>query len=173
MAAHPMPWRGKAVEAAFRADSLFAAVDFLLAMKEPGLLTRRLEAATARDLEDLPEHIAEAVAAKVGKTHPALVALLYRRLGMRLLVSKSSRSYDAALGYLESARAYFRRAGQTPSWDSLVAEIRRDHSRKHAFMPGFERLLAGSGPGRTPTFLEQARGRWLGTKGGAPRAEEE
>ncbi len=166
-------WRGKAVEAASLADSLYAAVDFLLEMKATGLVTRRLEAASARDLEDLPEHIAEAAAVKVERARPELAARLYRQLALRILVRKSSRSYDLALGYLENVRTCYRRAGQVPAWEALVAEIRRDHARKYAFMPGFEQLLAGSGPGRTPTFLEQARRRWLATKGGAPGAEEE
>jgi hypothetical protein len=51
-----------------------------------------------------------------------------------------------------------RRAISRPA--ALAAEIRREHFRKSAFMPGFERIVRDVRPEKEPSFLDRARGRW-------------
>jgi hypothetical protein len=48
----------------------------------------------------------------------------------------------------------------TLEWRKLVQTIRSEHRRKTGFMAGFEELVAGSGPGQKPSFLERAKARW-------------
>ena len=68
--------------------------------------------------------------------------------------------YDEALAYLEREKQCYQTAGLESKWDELAAELRRDHRRKHGFMPGFERIARGAGPVRTESFLDQARRHW-------------
>ena len=42
-----------------------------------------------------------------------------------------------------------------------VTAVRREHYRKVGFMPGFEWLVAGQGPGRKLSFLDRAWNHWL------------
>jgi hypothetical protein len=37
---------------------------------------------------------------------------------------------------------------------------RRRWDKKASFMPGFEKLVSGVGPGDEPSFLERAKARW-------------
>jgi hypothetical protein len=62
---------------------------------------------------------------------------------MRILKSGKSKCYDAALANIAAARKCYLAAGLEPMWRKTSAEIRRDHSRKYGFMPGFEAIVAG------------------------------
>lgn len=42
----------------------------------------------------------------------------------------------------------------------LAGKIRQGHHRKHSFIGGFERLVAGRGSSKEPSFLARARSRW-------------
>ncbi len=101
----------------------------------------------------------EPAAERLAKTHPDVAAKIFRALGMRILKAKNY--YYAALSSFEKAQGCYRKAGLAVQWEALVAEIRREHHRKTGFMPGFERLVAGQGPRREPSFLQRARRRWL------------
>jgi hypothetical protein len=52
------------------------------------------------------------------------------------------------------ARSCYQRAGLDAQWQALIAEIRREHRRKSSFMPGFERIVGGTRPGKEPSFLD-------------------
>ncbi|MGB5638814.1 MAG: hypothetical protein WBM63_06825, partial [Sedimenticolaceae bacterium] len=65
-----------------------------------------------------------------------------------------------ALLNFESAKRCFERAGLVADWKEIVSQVRADHHRKRGFMPGFERLVAGSGPSAEPSFLDVAKTRW-------------
>ncbi len=54
-----------------------------------------------------------------------------------------------------TTRSWMRRAR------SLTVEIRRDHSRKSNFMPGFNAIVAGKRAQVEPSFLDRARWRWV------------
>jgi len=152
-------WHEKAIEAAKGAD-LDSAMDLLLATKEPDRLADLVRQAEDRALERLSHYSTEPVATKLERTHPDLAARLWRAQGLRIVNAKKSRYYDAALLNLERARRCFERAGLVAEWQKTVSQVRADHSLKSGFMPGFERLVAGSGPSDRPSFLEQARARW-------------
>ena len=90
-----------------------------------------------------------------------MAAKVYRALGMRILVAKRSKYYDAALSNFKDAKRCYERSGLHRDWEALVADVRRAHHRKAGFMADFERLVAGRGPSDEPSFLQRARSRWL------------
>jgi hypothetical protein len=65
-----------------------------------------------------------------------------------------------ALSNFESAKRCFERAGQKDKWNKIVRQVRTNHRRKSSFMPGFERLVEGTGPSDEPSFIELAKARW-------------
>jgi hypothetical protein len=81
-------------------------------------------------------------------------------LGVRIIDAGKSQYYYAALSNLEKASTCYQKAGLDSLWKALVADIRREHHRKTGFMPGFERIVAGTGPSQEPSFLDRAKGRW-------------
>ncbi len=165
-------WHAKAMEEIATGGGLESVLDLLVETKETERLARRVEAASDRDLEGLSHFAMEPVARRLAKQNAALAAKVYRALGMRILNEKKSRYYDEALVHFENAMRCYRRAGLGLAWETVVTEVRETHGRKHAFMPGFERLLAGQGPSREPSFLERARGRWLPGGQGVDGGEE-
>ena len=65
-----------------------------------------------------------------------------------------------ALSNFERARRCFEKAGRVADWQRIVEKVRSEHHRKTGFMPGFEAIIAGSGPTEKPSFLERAKTRW-------------
>ena len=100
------------------------------------------------------------MAKKLEMSHPDLAARLWRAQGLRIVNTKMSKYYDTALSNLESAKRCFEQAGQQEEWSKTVRQIRTAHHRKSRFMPGFERLVAGTGPSDEPSFLDLAKARW-------------
>ncbi len=80
------------------------------------------------------------------RNHPEIAARLFCAMGMRIVNAKKSKYYGAALDNLGNAKRCYEKAGMDDAWAALVAEVREHHHRKYGFMPGFERLVAGSGP---------------------------
>lgn len=97
---------------------------------------------------------------RLAKTYPGVAAKVYRALCMRIIDAGKSNHYHAALSNLKKARTCYEKAGLDAQWEALVAEIRREHRRKTGFMPSFERIVAGAGPSKEPSFLDRAKGRW-------------
>lgn len=79
---------------------------------------------------------------------------------MRILNGKKSKYYDSALADFENARRCFEKAGLTTEWKRTVAKVNVQHHRKTGFMPGFEKIVQGSGPSTQPSFIELAKARW-------------
>ena len=156
-------WHEKAIEAATGAD-LRSVLELLLATKEMDRLTERVCQATDHELEGLSHYAAEPVAEAI-ENHPALAARLWCAQGMRIVNAKKSAYYSAALRNFESAKRCFEDAGLEAEWHKTVIRVRADHHRKRAFMPGFERLVAGTGPSDEPSFLERAKKKWLNPDG--------
>ena len=152
-------WHTKAMEAAAKAD-LYSQVDLWLATGERDRLVARLRSASHEELEGTSHHATEPAAKALAETHPDVAAKLYRALGLRILVAKKSRYYDAALSHLEEARRCYERAGLLTEWETIVRAVRADHRRKVGFMAGFEDIVAGGGPSTKPSFLERAKARW-------------
>lgn len=152
-------WHGQAMEAAGGAD-LGSLIELWLETKEIDRLVERLRQAKDAELEGLSHYTTEPAAKRLAKSHPDVAAKVFRALGMRILIAKKSKYYDAALGNFEDAKAGYERAGLARSWDALVAEVRDAHRCKVGFMAEFERLVAGPGPSDKPSFLDRAKSRW-------------
>jgi len=157
-------WHKKAIDAAKGAD-LHSAMDLLFATKEMNRLADLVRQATDQALEDLSHYTTEPVATKFEKTHPDLAARMWRAQGLRIVNAKKSKYYDAALSNLGKAKRCFERAGLGAEWQKTVSQVRADHHRKSGFIPGFERLVGGTGPRKRPSFLEQAKERWSARQG--------
>jgi uncharacterized Zn finger protein len=90
-----------------------------------------------------------------------VAARVFRALCVRILKAGKSNYYSAAFSNLGRARDCYKKAGLEAEWRALAAEIRREHHRKSSFMPGFDRIVAGSVSRREPSFLDRARRRWV------------
>lgn len=152
-------WHEKAMAAAEQGD-LGSLIELWISAKEIGRLAQRLDRASDAQLENLSHYVTEPAAERLAKSHPGVAARVFRALCMRIIDAGKSRYYDAALSNLEKAKSCYQRAGLDAQWQALVAEIRQCHHRKSGFMPGFERIVRGAGPGKEPSFLDRARGRW-------------
>jgi tetratricopeptide (TPR) repeat protein len=153
-------WHAKALDAAEH-GSLGSLIDLLVETQETERLIRCLREASDGTLEGLSHYVTEPAADFLAQTHPAVAAKLFRAMGLRILNAKKSKYYHEALENFEDAKNCYARAGLNHQWDAVVAQIRREHHRKVGFMPGFERLVAGRGPGQTLSYLDRARKRWL------------
>lgn len=152
-------WHKKAMAAAEQ-GALDSIVELWLDAKEIGRLAERLGRASDTELESLSHYVTEPAAERLARTHPEVAAKVFRALCIRIVDAGKSKYYFEALSHLEKARNCYQRAGLDGQWKALATEIRRDHSRKSGFMPGFERIVRGTGASHEPSFLDRARGRW-------------
>ncbi len=157
-------WHEKAIEAAMETD-LHSLIELLLHTKEIEQLEQLVRRSSDDALEAVSQFATEDAAKKLEKTDPGAAARLWRAQAMRLLEEKKRKSYGAALRHLERAKRCYERAGLDADWQQLVTEVRANHHRRTAFMPGFEAIVTGSRPGREPPFLERAKARWIGPHG--------
>ncbi len=159
--AERMKWHTKAIEASAGMD-LHSRMKLLLETKELERLADVVRQSKDTTLEGLSHYTTEPAARRLEKTHPDVAARLWRAQGMRIVKTGKSKYYGAALSNFENAMRCFERAGLIAAWEKTVTHVRADHHRKAGFMSGFERLVAGTGPGDEPSFLERARARWIG-----------
>lgn len=152
-------WHEKAMQAAAASD-LGSLIELFLGTKELDRLADHLRRRGNDALEELSHYTTEPAARSLEKAHPDVAARLWSAQGMRIVDAKKSKYYDAALSNFERARRCFERAGLADEWQRLVHKVQRDHFRKAGFMAGFEEIVAGSGPSRRPSFLQQAKARW-------------
>jgi hypothetical protein len=150
-------WHRKAMDAAKQGD-LDSVIELWLAAKEIGRLAERLDRTSDAKLESLSHYVTEPAAERLEKNHPGVAAKVFRALCMRIIGAGKSKYYFEALSNLEKAKNCYQRAGLDAQWQVLIAEIRREHRRKSGFMPGFERIVRGTGPSRELSFLDRARG---------------
>ena len=151
-------WHDRAMNASDQADLDFI-IELWLATREMDRLVERLRTAPHQELESLSHYTTEPAAKKLARLHPDVAAKLYRALGMRILNSRKSRYYDAALSHFEQAKRCYKKAGDDQTWRTLVEEILRTHRRKSAFMPGFEKLIQGKRPYAGFSFAERTKHR--------------
>ena len=157
-------WHEKAMDAAAAKSDFASLIELWLEMKELDRLVARLRSAKDAELEGVSHYRTEPLAKRLSKSHPDLAARVYRALAFRILNAKKSRYYDAAIGNMEDAKKCYAKAGRLDEWQRVVAQVRREHSRKLGFMDDFERLVTGEGPSSEPTFIERARSRWEGQR---------
>ena len=126
--------------------------------KEWERLAARVLASTAEALEAVSHYVGEPVARGLTKRNLAAASAVYRAMGFRVLTSKKSKYYGAALKNFKDAQALFLKAGIEPEWSATVARVRAEHGRKYGFMEGFERLLKGA-LREEPTFDDRVNAR--------------
>jgi tetratricopeptide (TPR) repeat protein len=153
-------WHTKAIDTAVATDTLPTLMDLLLETNETERLADLVRGIEDSALENLSHHVSEPVAETLDTTHPDLAARLWRAQGMRIVNAGKSRHYDAALSNLGRAKRCFERAGLVDEWQNTVSQVCANHHRKIGFMSDFNRLIAGTGPGSEPSFLERAKARW-------------
>jgi hypothetical protein len=152
-------WHEKAIEAAKGSD-LHSLIELLVETKELERLAALVRRSKNEALENMSHYATEPAARKLEKPHPDAAARLWSAQGMRVVNAKKSKYYGAALSNFERARRCFEMAGLTAGWQRVVETVRSTHHRKTAFMAGFEKIVAGLGPSRKPSFLERAKARW-------------
>jgi tetratricopeptide (TPR) repeat protein len=126
--------------------------------KEWERLASRVLASTAEALEAVSHYVGEPVARGLAKRNLVAAAAVHRAMGFRVLTSKKSKYYGAALKNFKDAQALFLKAGLEPEWTATVMRVHAEHGRKYGFMEGFERLLKGT-LREEPTFDDRANAR--------------
>lgn len=156
---HRSFWHAKAMDAAGRAE-LSSQFGLFVETKETERLKELVDQGTDDGLEAVSHYALEPAARHLEESHPGIAARLWKTMGMRIVNSGKSKHYRAALGNFERAMRCYEQAGLTAQWAEVVRDVRSKHHRKHGFMPGFEKLVSGTGPSNEPQFLERARARW-------------
>lgn len=95
------------------------------------------------------------MAQTLSKVYPKQAARIYIAKALDILDKKRSKAYHHAHHYLQSAKTLLEQCGEAGMWSGLVESIRETHRLKPAFMPGFEKIVAGQGAPREPTFKER------------------
>lgn len=151
-------YHNRVLEAISTAE-LGPAISLLLKLKEKDVLAEWLRKISSRSLESLTHYTTEPTAKKLAKEYPDVAAKLYQAMGLRIINSKKSKYYDAAISNFEHAKRCYEKAGLESVWLELVEDVRNNHSRKYSFMPGFEQVAEGKGPSTKPSFIELAKTR--------------
>ena len=151
-------WHDQAMAVSERAD-LRDALELWLKAGELPRIIERVHKASPAALRGLSHFVTEPIADALAKDHPALSAKVYAALGMRILESKKSKYYGAALSHFQEARKNFSKSGNPEKWKNLVGEIRAQHARKPGFMSDFEKSLAQQDEAKE-SFLTRAKANW-------------
>jgi hypothetical protein len=151
-------WHVKAFDLA-ETKSLPGFIEIATKTKEWDRLAGRVLAISQTELRDLSHFVAEPAADGLAKYHPGAAGRQFEAADLRTVGSKKSASYEAALRNFEHAKRCYEAAGESDRWAELVAAVRRDHSRKTGFMPGFEGIVRGD-VREERSFLDVATQRW-------------
>jgi len=152
-------WHQEALRVAKR-SSLGAFIEICVKAKEWDLLGARIASVSHGELEGLSHYVTEKAATGLARKHASEAAKLHGALGMRILSSGKSKYYRYALEHFRNARKLWTRAGRDRMWSSLVARVRKEHSRKHSFIGGFEDIVEGRGSDSPECFEKRAQRRW-------------
>lgn len=127
----------------------------LYKLKELDRLSARLALAKNKTLQSIFYGDAIPIAEALSKKHPRQAARLYAAQALKILDEKRAKAYHHAHDYLQNAKTLLEQCGEAAAWSALVMDIHREHRLKSSFMPGFEKIAAGDGPPREPTFRER------------------
>jgi|SRR5579863_342227 len=141
--------------AIFDQSELREAAVALHKLKELDRLDSRLARAKDEALQSIFYGEAIPIAEALSKKHPKTAARVYIAQAFEILSEKRAKAYHHAHDYLQSAKTLLEKCGEAATWSALVEGIRREHRLKSSFMPGFEKIAAGEGPPREPTFQER------------------
>ena len=152
-------WREKATQTAEKAD-LRGYIDVCVETKQWQRLADRVLSVGHEELESLSHYLTERAASGLARKHAAAAAKIYRALALRILKVGKSKYYSIALAHLEKAKRLHTKLEDYAEWQAIVDEIRRDHARKHGFIPSFDQLVSGDKPECPGSFEKRARRRW-------------
>jgi len=124
-------------------------------LKEIDRLSARLAAAKNESLQKIFYGYAIPMAESLSKKYQEQAARLYVAQAFEILDEKRAKAYHHAHDYLQNAKTLLEKCGDAATWSSLVMDVRREHRLKSSFMPGFEKIVAGDGSPREPTFKER------------------
>jgi len=151
-------WHEKAMNAATE-GRLGEFMTLCIKTKEWNRLAARIHASTHTDLETVSHYDAEPAADGLAKRDNLAAAKLYRALAVRILNSKKSKYYDAALGHFESAHKLYMKAGNAAEWQALLRYIQTEHSRQTGILSGLGLIALGESSNE-PSFAKRAQARW-------------
>ncbi len=151
-------WHEKAMKAA-TGGRLGEFMSLCVRTKEWNRLAARIHAATHAELATVSHYDAEPAADGLAKRDSLAAAKLYQALAVRILKSKQSKYYDAALGHFERAHKLYLKAGNEAEWRALLRYIRTEHSRKKGILSGLGLIAVGESLSR-PSFADRATERW-------------
>jgi len=154
-----LAWREKALRHAEHTN-LTGFLEIGVEQKAWGNLSRRIMAVSNEALEEVSHYVNEPVAKALERRHPLAAARIHCALAMRIVVAGKSKYYAYALEHFQQAKKLFQKNGQGESWLSLIARVRRDHSRKYSLMGGFEAIVAGQPTCRPRSFEQRMRTKW-------------
>lgn len=123
------------------------------------LLLSRLKAANVDELQKISYSDAIPMAEALAEYGPQEAARLYIAHALLILIDKRSKAYHHAHNYLAEAKRLLELSSELALWERLVIQVRQEHRLKSSFMPGFERIVAGKGAPREPTFSERIAGK--------------
>ena len=152
-------WHTKAMDVAQK-GSLRGFIELCTKTKEWEMLAQRVASVHPPSLETLSHFVMEPAAKGLQRQFKPEAAKLYRALGMRIVKSGKSKYYTNALDHLRLAKQCYQRSGLQKEWGSLVAAIKKNHSRKYSFMGGFERIASDKAQPAIQSFATKARKRW-------------
>ncbi|MBK8972404.1 MAG: hypothetical protein IPM37_14050 [Hahellaceae bacterium] len=151
-------WHTKAMNTSDQADLDFV-IELWLATKEIDRLVGRLRRSTHQDLESISHYATEPAAKKLERLHPDIAAAkVYRAPGIRILNSRKSRDYDAALSHFKQARRCYKKVGDELGWKTLVNEVPQIHRRKVPSCLASKKLIQGKALAES-SFAERTKRR--------------
>ncbi len=156
-------WHQKAIDEAIQAADHFPApaMGLLVQANETGHLAGLVDSQTDGDLQRMSHFALEPAAESLEQAHPGAAARLWCAAGLRVVNAGKSKYYPAALENLARAKRCYVAAGLDADWLQVIDEVRARHSRKTGFMRGFEEVAGDTESAPAPSFLENARARWV------------
>ena len=73
---------------------------------------------------------------------------------------RKNKRYGEAIDYFKRAKECYAKANTHEPWRKLVEDVRKRHSHKWSFMPGFEELSSDIPRSSESTFMARAKARW-------------
>jgi len=152
-------WHAKAMNTAAKGD-FYGFMELCVKTKEWEQLAMRVASENHQKLEALSHFVMEGAAKGLERRFKPEAAKVCRALGMRIVNRGKSKYYAYALDHLRKAKQCYEKSGLQKEWDSLVATIRKNHSRKSSFIGEFERIASGQARPAIQSFATKSKKRW-------------
>lgn len=152
-------WHAKAMDVAKKGD-LRGFMELCTKTREWERLAQRVASVKHPSLEVLSHFVMEPAAKGLERRFKPEAAKLYRALGVRIVKSGKSKYYANALEHLRKARQCYLKSGLQRDWDTIVTDMKKNHSRKYSFIGGFEDIVSDRARPAIESFSTKAKKRW-------------